>query len=346
METATLRQQPRRKSILSRLVLPLVLAAGGYLALALWGYAGELGASLHQFRFIFVAPVLALVLTNYGLRFARWHYFLGLGGARVTLRESAAVFLSGFSMSITPGRVGELMKSVLLRDEAGVAVGVSVPVVVADRANDVVAVAVLVAVGMVRFPVARGAVLVALAVIVGLLIVLGRSSWLAGAAARVFERRFARRGTVPMAAVQDAAHLFARLLRGRALLVGTTLGVLAWLSECLALYLVLLAFGAHLVSPYAATFVYALSTLAAAASFLPGGLGVTEVGMTALLVALGMARDTAVASVLVVRLCTLWFATGLGVAAYLLHRWRMAKSRSQLDEVSVALEVSALEHPQ
>jgi uncharacterized membrane protein YbhN (UPF0104 family) len=47
---------------------------------------------------------------------------------------------------------------------------------------------------------------------------------------------------------------------------------------------------------------------------------VTELGMTALLVLFGVPRETAVAAVLIVRLCTLWFAAGLGVVVYLLHR--------------------------
>jgi hypothetical protein len=132
-----------------------VLAATGYLALALWSHAGELGASLPRFRAVFLVPVPALVLANYGLRFARWHYLLRLGGAHVAPRESAALFLSGFAMSITPGRMGELMKSVMLRDEAGVPLGVSIPVVIADRANDGVAAAVLVAAGMAGFSGAR-----------------------------------------------------------------------------------------------------------------------------------------------------------------------------------------------
>jgi uncharacterized protein (TIRG00374 family) len=330
-------------SVLGKLVLPLVLAAAAYLALLVYGRFDELGAALRSFRLMYLAPVLALVLVNYALRFARWHYYLRRCGACVPLRESAAVFVSGFAMSITPARVGELLKCVMLRDEAGVKMSLSVPVVVADRANDVLAVCILVAAGMVRFSVARGASIAALVLVVAVVLVLGYSPWIAEGATRLFKRRFADESATPAVAVREAAGVFALLLRGRALFVGTALGVLAWFAECAALYLVLGGFGSWDLTLYAATFVYALSTLGGALSLLPGGLGVTEFGMTALLVLFGVARETAVAAVIVVRLCTLWFAAGLGVVVYLLHRRRVVRLGAEQGKVVSNLEVSPVE---
>jgi len=165
--------------------------------LLLYWRVGELGVALRGFRLAYLAPVLALVLVNYGLRFARWHYYLRRCGARVPWRESAAVFLSGFALSITPARVGELLKCVLLRDEAGVKMSVSVPVVVADRVNDLVAICILVAAGMLRYSAARGASLLAIAAVAALVAVLAFSPWIADGATRLFARRFAKQSASP-----------------------------------------------------------------------------------------------------------------------------------------------------
>ncbi len=309
-------------------MFPVFLAAAAYLMLLVYGHVNNLGTALRTFQLINVVPVVALALVNYSLRFARWQYYLRRCGVVVPRHESAAVFFSGFAMSITPARVGELLKCVLLRDEAGVKMSVSVPVVVADRASDVVAVCILVGAGTVRFSVARGASLVAIGVAILIVLVLGFSPWIAGAATSVFRRRFARGGEASAAAAQEAAGVLAVLLRGRPLLVGTALGMLAWFAECTALYLVLGGLDSTSLTLYAITFVYALSTLGGALSLLPGGLGVTEFSMTALLVVFGVARDTAVAAVLIVRLCTLWFAVALGFVVYLLHRRRVARMRA------------------
>ena len=76
----------RKRPILSRLVLPLILAASAYLVLLLYGRFGELGAALSRFGLVYLIPVLALVLANYALRFGRWHYYLRRCGARVPWR--------------------------------------------------------------------------------------------------------------------------------------------------------------------------------------------------------------------------------------------------------------------
>src|SRR5262249_28032523 len=73
-----------------------------------------------------------------------------------------------------------------------------------------------------------------------------------------------------------------------------------------------------------ATFVYAATTVAGALSFLPGGLGMTEAGMLALLLRLGSGidRGTAAAATFVTRAATLWFAGALGLPALLVYARR------------------------
>jgi uncharacterized protein (TIRG00374 family) len=67
-----------------------------------------------------------------------------------------------------------------------------------------------------------------------------------------------------------------------------------------------------------ATFVYAFASLAGALSMLPGGLGVAEGSLTALLAGLGTPLPEAAAATLLVRGATLWLAVALGVVTVLL----------------------------
>jgi len=69
--------------------------------------------------------------------------------------------------------------------------------------------------------------------------------------------------------------------------------------------------------------VYAVTTVAGALTFLPGGLGATEVGMLALLVGrFSIEPGTAAAATFVTRVATLWFAVALGLPALLLYARR------------------------
>ena len=78
---------------------------------------------------------------------------------------------AGFALAITPGKVGELVKSYLLRSMHGVPVARSAPVVIAERVADLLALLVLSVIGVALYGVALTLVLAAGAIVgLGLLV--------------------------------------------------------------------------------------------------------------------------------------------------------------------------------
>src|SRR5439155_14494076 len=113
------------------------------------------------------------------------------------------------------------------------------------------------------------------------------------------------------------------LLAPGPLVVASLIATGSWFFECLAFWAVVRGFPGASVGLRAATFIYSTMTVAGALSFLPGGLGVTEAGMLALLVKkFAMARGAAAAATFVTRAATLWFAVALGLPALLLYARR------------------------
>jgi uncharacterized protein (TIRG00374 family) len=114
-------------------------------------------------------------------------------------------------------------------------------------------------------------------------------------------------GEAPAAA---AALLESRLLAGM-----TLLSAVSWFCECLAAYVCVR--GLRLDLSLADTIaVFSLGSLAGALSFLPGGLGVAETSMTALIRVLGdVPKAAAAAATVLIRLATLWFAVAVGLVA-------------------------------
>lgn len=103
----------------------------------------------------------------------------------------------------------------------------------------------------------------------------------------------------------------------RRILSGLGLGILSWGAEAWGFYLLLQWLGVG-VEPWHAMGVYAVSVLAGALFFLPGGLGGTEAAMVALLLAGGAVFGTAALATVICRTVTLWFAVVLGIGAVLL----------------------------
>ena len=102
------------------------------------------------------------------------------------------------------------------------------------------------------------------------------------------------------------------LLKSGPLYFGMVLGLLAWFAEGYALWVVLDRMGADTPVLVAAG-IYGVSVLAGAVSFVPGGLGGTELVMGSLLVLSGVDAPTAVSAVIICRLATLWFAVAIGL---------------------------------
>jgi uncharacterized protein (TIRG00374 family) len=97
-------------------------------------------------------------------------------------------------------------------------------------------------------------------------------------------------------------------------LVGLAMGVGAWGAEGVALYALMAALG-HPLPLVPAIGIFAFATLAGALSFMPGGLGGTEVTMIVLLRLFAVSLPVAVSATLLIQLATLWFAVLLGIVA-------------------------------
>jgi glycosyltransferase 2 family protein len=305
-----------RRSLLVLIAAVLVLAA-----VSVASDVRQVGDRLAGFTWWALAAALGLALVNYALRFLRWHLLLRARQIQVPAGDSALVFIAGFSLAITPGKVGELVKSYLLRSLHAVPVARSAPVVIAERIADLLALLVLSVIGVALYGVA-----VELVVAAGALVGLGLMvlAWPA------LLRRLGELATRPRRLhrfrprVAELIEGLTALSRPAALSGSTGLSLVAWLAECVGFALIVDAFPGTEVPFGLAVLIYAATTIAGAVSFLPGGLGVTEGAMTLLLVqgAHGVDLATAAAATILTRMATLWFAVGLGVIALALVRRR------------------------
>src|SRR5579884_4517920 len=77
-------------------------------AIALYGDLPQMVMALAHFRWEFLPLILGLTLFNYVGRFGKWQYYLRRLHIRLSWQKSLMIFISGLSMAITPGKVGEL----------------------------------------------------------------------------------------------------------------------------------------------------------------------------------------------------------------------------------------------
>lgn len=303
-------------SLGQRLGLGFVLAVLVVAGLTIYADASALARSLVEFPWKLLLPVLALTMLNYGLRFIKWQYYLILLGIHVSPGTSFAIFLSGFMMALTPGKVGEILKSVLLRGVAGTPVPSSASIIFAERLSDGLAMVALAAIGLLSYP-ASWPVVVIMFFICSAAVVIIQYRRMGVMVLKRLELVGPIRGHVHhIQTLYSSAHI---LLRPRPLAIAVALGVVSWGGECLAFYLILLGFGFDpgWISLLKATFILASATLIGAGSMLPGGMGATE-GSILVLLRGSLPLSAAGAATILIRFCTLWFGVFLGALAFFL----------------------------
>jgi glycosyltransferase 2 family protein len=309
------------KQLVRKLILPVVFAVIVYAALLFYGDAFAIFRGLDALPITALGWALLVSAASFGVRALRWQFYLGVMKIRVPVPDSLLLFLAGLGMSITPGKAGELLKSLLLKERHDVPVARSGPIVVAERLTDFGA---LILLAFASALWSESAIVVAAlgALFVLLLFAFGRSELLGRLAVSVlcllpFVRRHREKLTIAHGSLRE-------LWSVTSFSVAMLLAIFAWGLQALTVTLFADALRVPTLTLPGALIAYSAPLLAGSLALLPGGLGLTEASMAGTLRALsGMSATAAATITILTRLVTFWFAIVLGLTA--LGAWRLTR---------------------
>lgn len=301
---------------LGALVPVVALALLGYGLLGIWSQGDQL-LPLLQRLWPRIGLGLLLVLLGYGIRYGRWRLLLRAVKQYPPVRADARIWMGSYAFTATPGKSGEALRSLLLKQECGVPVPPTLMALVVERLTDGTAVLVLLLINLPLLLRWRLPLVVPIGIAVAVVLLgwtLLRSPWLKAQlkamAGRLLPRNLASAGG-------DGLMALGQLLRPWVLLQATVIGAVAWGLEGISLWLLLRGMGIETVGIGGATIAHTAAGLIGALSLMPGGLGSTEAGTVGLLALQGVGMAAATPATLLIRLMTLWFATALGVGCLL-----------------------------
>jgi uncharacterized protein (TIRG00374 family) len=277
--------------------------------------------------------MMCLSFLNYIIRYIKWQYYLKRIGVNLPHRDSFSVFLAGFTLTTTPGKIGETIKGVFINEIDDTPIAKTSPVVISERITDLLAMVLLAMIGFV----AGLDIFYILAV--GGLTILGAIVLSQSRFYNLILMKLASFG--PLKRFQGSFELventLTRTLSPVPMFVSTAISVPGWFMECMELWLLLgLLTGSGLPSLSAAsivvllgaTFVHAAASAIGALSFLPGGIGGYEVVSVLFLTSLlGFTEGVAGVATILVRLVTLWFSVIVGFIALGLVESRRKSNR-------------------
>lgn len=309
------------KKLRKKILISLAVAGLIYLAFTIYADFNLVIGAFEKFNWLLFPLLLLLSLLNYFIRFFKWDYYLCVIKVKVKKIDSLSIFMSGLVMSVTPGKMGELLKSYLVKELNQTPVSKTLPIIFSERITDFISLLFLALIGAYIYDYGRG-IVIGVSLFFILVIVVISNKKIALPLLKLFERSsFLQKH---LSSIHNAYESSYQLLQPVPLLKMSLLSLGSWFFECLGYYIILINFGLD-VNLLWATFCYGFATIVGAISMLPGGLGVTEGSLTFLLIQKGFPKEIAVTSTFIVRIVTLWFAVLVGVISVTLYQRRFGK---------------------
>lgn len=273
---------------------------------------------IFAFNYIFVIPVLLLSLINFFLRHIRFRYYLSVIGAeqKLTYRDTLMIFFAGLSMTVTPGKAGEAIKTYFIQKKTGIPISKTLPILFIERFTDALSALFLMSGGLLIYRFGFAFFLISVFTSIMLIFILQQKN-LCISIIHLF--RFIPVFSKYIASITKFYESSYTLIKWPYILRGTLWGIFSWGAQAVGLFLILLGLhvSGNIVTLLLSTLlVFCLSAIIGFASLIPGGIGISEGSMTGLLILfLNLNRSTAVIATLLIRILTLWFGVSLGIIA-------------------------------
>ena len=267
---------------------------------------------ISDFKIEFFPIILLLVTSNWFVLFFRWHLLLRNAKIFIPVKDSFLILASGFALTIIPGKVGELVKSQLLKTKFGIARSKTVPIVILEQFYTAIGIVMLSFFGIWYFELGIYVLGIFTAALIFVFVLLSSRKAFNKIVSLLEKRRFTSKFVEPLSSSYDAIK---NGIRGPITLYACGLSMLFWLLEAISVYFILLAFGVEVIGFLAIISTYTTSIMLGILSFLPIGVGVVEGTLTSFFTIHGIEVSLALTIVIVIRLFTRWYGVSFGFIA-------------------------------
>ena len=267
---------------------------------------------ISDFKIEFFPIILLLVTSNWFVLFFRWHLLLRNAKIFIPVKDSFLILASGFALTIIPGKVGELVKSQLLKTKFGIARSKTVPIVILEQFYTAIGIVMLSFFGIWYFELGVYVLGIFTAILVFVFVLLSSRKAFNKIVSLLEKRRFTSKFVEPLSSSYDAIK---NGIRGPITLYACGLSMLFWMLEAISVYFILLGFGVEVIGFLAIISTYTTSIMLGILSFLPIGVGVVEGTLTSFFTIHGIDVSLALTIVIVIRLFTRWYGVSFGFIA-------------------------------
>jgi len=293
----------------SRWIFGIILGICVYAIFVLFSDVSLLIEQLENIEIQFIIMGVFVVFVGLVIRALRWHLMITRLNVKINLKSTLLIYFSGTAFGLSPGRLGEVVKSHYLKRFVNTPITVSAPTIIVERFLDVFAILLIAFFAFLFSGIHHESVVFGFSALSISLFLIYQKKFLIQILTRIESIPFLGKISKNLISSIDIIFVLTQpKILGKTLL----LSIISWVIEASVVYFILKAFGISL-SIITTQFIYVISSLIGSISFLPGGIGTTEGGLLGLLFLQEISYDDALGPVLVIRLIALWMTILFGV---------------------------------
>ena len=296
----------------NRLILVLVAVVGVYAVFLFMSDYNIISEKISNFKISYLPLILLFVSASWIPLSIKWHLLLKNCGINIPLKKSIVVFFAGVAFEITPGQIGTLMKSQILKTSCNIPRTRTVPIVVVEKAYDLIGAIFASIIGIIILGIDFYLIVIAILFLAVIFFFMYYQP-----ASEIFFKRITKTKFFSKH-IDNISEFHAIVQKSTNVKVAITcilLSITYWFIISIAAYYVLMAFDVNVLDYLTVLAIYTTSILLGAISFIPAGIGVTEGSITGLFTLNGIDVSTALILSVMIRVLTLWYSVCVGFIA-------------------------------
>ena len=293
----------------NRLILILVAAAVIYAIFLFASDYDTISETISSFNVNFLPHILFFATASWIPIFIKWHFLLKNSNIHVPVKGNIVVFLSGMGLELTPGHVGALIKSQILKTKFSISRTKTAPIVLIEKVYDLIGAIIASIIGIIILGMETYLIAIALSALALIFFLMyyrpAFDLFLGLIAKRKFFSKYIEN-------ISDSYEIIKKSTSVKSFTICILLSIAYWSIISAGVYYILAGFGIDMIDYLKILSIYTSSAFLGAITFIPGGIGVTEGSLTGLLSIQGVDISLALVASVMIRLFTFWYGICIG----------------------------------
>ena len=293
----------------NNVILMVVIAIAIYAIFLFISDYQKLSEEITNFQIEYLIPILSLVTISWIPLILKWHLLLKKNGINIPFRKNILIWLSGSALNTTPGQLGGLIKSQLIKTLYDVPRTKTASIVLLEKFYGLTGAIIAGIIGVIILGMDFNLVLFSIVILFVIFFLIYYRPVFQYGLKRITKFKFFSKYSDNIA---DSYEILRNSTGPGIASICIVLAISYWILVSLAVYLTLLAFGIEGTSFLKTISIYTSSVVIGVISFIPGGLGITEGSLVGLFTLEGIDVSLALILSVIIRLVTLWYSVSIG----------------------------------